>query len=59
MGLFDSSLFGGMFDLNGDGKTDLAEEFMAYKMYEEVTREDDDDDDLFKDDDNSFGDDDD
>ena len=58
MGLFDNSLFGDMFDLNGDGKTDLGEEFMAYKMYEEVTREDDDDDDLFKDDYDSFGDDD-
>lgn len=53
MSLFNDDPFGGMFDLDGDGRTDLNEEFMAYKMFEEVTREDDDgdlsDDDLFDD----------
>lgn len=52
MGIFDDSFLGGMFDLNKDGKVDLGEEFMAFKMFEEVTREDEDeDDDLFKDED--------
>lgn len=32
--------FGGMFDFNGDGKTDLGEQFIAYKIFEEVTKED-------------------
>lgn len=32
-------LFGGLFDLDGDGRTDLAEEFLAFKMFEEVTGE--------------------
>lgn len=53
MSLFNDDPFGGMFDLDGDGRTDLSEEFMAYKMFEEVTREDDDgdlsDNDLFDD----------
>ena len=61
MGLFDKSFLGGMFDLNGDGKIDISEEFMAYKMFEEVTRDDDDDedseDDLFDDDDDDSKDD--
>ncbi len=30
MGLFDDDLFGGFFDLDGDGKTSLDEEFIAY-----------------------------
>ncbi len=46
MGIFDDSLFGGLFDLNGDGKVDIGEEFMAYKMFEEVTKDDDSDDDF-------------
>ena len=33
--------FGGMFDFSGDGKTDLGEQFIAYKIFEEVTKEDD------------------
>lgn len=33
-------LFGGLFDLDGDGRTDLAEEFLAYKVFEAVTGED-------------------
>lgn len=59
MGFLDGDLFGGMFDLNGDGNVDLGEEFMAYKMFEEVTKEDDDDadDSLFGDgNDDLFGD---
>ena len=37
MGIFD----GGMFDLNGDGKVDLGEQFLAYKMFEDTFAEDD------------------
>lgn len=44
MGIFEDGFLGGMFDLNGDGQIDSAEEFMAYKMFEEVTREDDEED---------------
>lgn len=29
-----------MFDFNGDGKVDIGEEFMAYKMYDDVTGDD-------------------
>lgn len=36
----NDDLFGGMFDFNGDGKTDLGEHFIAYKIFEEVTKED-------------------
>lgn len=28
---------GGMFDFNGDGRTDAGEEFMAYQIYEDMT----------------------
>ncbi len=31
----NGGLFGGLFDFNGDGKTDLGEEFIAYKIFEE------------------------
>ena len=31
MGIFDD-LFGGFFDLNGDGKTDLEEQFLATRI---------------------------
>ncbi len=34
---------GGMYDFSGDGRTDLGEEFIAYKMYEDVTKNDSDD----------------
>lgn len=51
MGILDGGLFGGLFDLNGDGKVDLGEEFMAYKMFETVTKEEMDDDDLFEEED--------
>ena len=30
-------LFGRLFDLDGDGTTDLAEEFLAFQQFEEVT----------------------
>ena len=32
-------LFGSLSDLDGDGRTDIAEEFLAYKMFEAVTGE--------------------
>ena len=32
-------LWNGMFDFNGDGRMDPGEEFLAYKIYEAVTRE--------------------
>jgi hypothetical protein len=28
-----------MFDFNGDGKTDLDEQYTAYKIYEDVTKD--------------------
>ena len=33
-----------LFDFNGDGKTILNEEFIAYKMFEEFTKEEKDND---------------
>ena len=53
MGSKNDDFFGGMFDFNGDGKTDLGEEFLAYQIFEEVMKEEtndtesDDDDDGF------------
>lgn len=35
----DDDLFGGLFDFNGDGKTDLDEEFIAYTMFQEMQKE--------------------
>ena len=32
-----SDFMGGMFDFNGDGHTDVGEEFMAYQIYEDMT----------------------
>ena len=32
-------LWNGMFDFNGDGQMDIGEEFLAYRIYEAVTRE--------------------
>lgn len=43
-GFFDdlfSKPFGGLFDFNGDGKEDLGEQWIAFKMFEEATKEDD------------------
>ena len=34
-------LFGGMFDFDGDGKTDIGEEFLAYMMFEELSKDED------------------
>ncbi len=34
----NKDFLGGMFDFNGDGKTDLCETFIAYKIYEAVMR---------------------
>ena len=61
MGLFDKNdkgLFGGLFDFNGDRKTTWDEEFLAFKIFEECTKEENDSDsdfdsDLFDDTDNS------
>lgn len=48
----NGGLFGGLFDFNGDGETDLGEEFIAYKIFEECMKGNDDtDDDLSLDDD--------
>ena len=34
--------FGGLFDFNGDGKTDLGEAFIDHQMFEECMGENDD-----------------
>lgn len=31
-----SNFFGGNFDFNGDGKTDIGEQFLAYMIFEEI-----------------------
>jgi len=54
MGFLDDGFLGGMFDLNGDGKVDIGEEFMAYKMYEDVTGDEEDDDDYADDEDDDL-----
>jgi len=54
MGFLDDGFLGGMFDLNGDGEVDMGEEFMAYKMYEDVTGDDDEDDDYADDEDDDL-----
>lgn len=43
----NGGLFGGLFDFNGDGKTDLGEEFIAYKIFEGCMKGNDDTDDDF------------
>ena len=35
----NDDFFGTMFDFNGDGRMDLGEEFLAYRIYEAVTEE--------------------
>ena len=37
-------LWNGMFDFNGDGQTDIGEEYMAYRIFEAVTEESEDND---------------
>ena len=32
-------LWNGMFDFNGDGITDIGEEYLAYRIFEAVTEE--------------------
>lgn len=55
MGILDD-LFGGFFDLDGNGHTDLGEEFTAFQFFDELKKEerrrqglpvDDPDDDIF------------
>lgn len=48
------NFFGGLFDFNGDGETDIGEEFTAYQIFKECfkkedTEDDDKDDFLFDD----------
>ena len=46
MGLFDNNdkgLFGDLFDFNGDGKTTWDEEYLAFKIFEECTKEEEND----------------
>lgn len=35
----NKDLFGGFFDFNGDGKTDLGEQYIAYRIFKECTRD--------------------
>jgi len=50
----NGDFLGGLFDFNGDGKTDISEMFIAYKIFEESTGrydeslDDDEDEDLFE-----------
>lgn len=37
----DSGLFGNLFDLNGDGKTDASEAAFMFMMFDEMQKEDD------------------
>lgn len=39
-------IFGGMFDLNGDGHTDFAEEAVGFAIMEDMMSEEDGEDDL-------------
>lgn len=38
----NDDFFGGMFDFNGDGQTDAAEEALGYMILDEMSREDED-----------------
>ncbi len=35
----NGGFFSGLFDFNGDGKTDIVEQFIAYKIFEDCTRD--------------------
>lgn len=35
----NKGFFGGFFDFNGDGKTDLGEQYIAYRIFEECTKD--------------------
>ena len=39
LSVFDD-LFGGLFDFDGDGTTDIAEEVMGYAILEDMTEDD-------------------
>lgn len=39
LSMFDD-LFGGLFDFDGDGTTDIAEEVMGYAILEDMTEDD-------------------
>jgi len=45
----NDDFFGGMFDFNGDGKTTIDEEFLAFKIFEESTKNEDEEKDEFED----------
>ena len=36
-------IFGGLFDLNGDGETDLIEQAIGFSILDELSREDEED----------------
>ena len=38
----DNDFLGGLFDFDGNGKTTLDEQYVAYKIYEETTKEEND-----------------
>ena len=38
----NDDIFGGMFDFNGDGQTDAAEEALGFMILDEMSREDED-----------------
>ncbi len=44
----NDDFFGGMFDFNGDGHTDMVEAYLGFQILEEADREDDEDDDSDK-----------
>ena len=39
--IFGDDFFGGMFDFDGDGRTDLFEAYLGFQILEEMRREDD------------------
>jgi len=39
----NEGFFSGLFDFNGDGETDPDEEWIAFNIFNEVTKEDEDD----------------
>ena len=52
----NNTFFDKIFDLNGDGKLDLSEEYLAYRIFENVTKaaEEDPDDDRDEDEDDDI-----
>jgi len=49
----NSDFFGGLFDINRDGVTDIGEQALAFMMFEELMEDDEDSED-FDDDDDDF-----